>query len=350
MAVPGTLVDVERLDAWIGDRLPGQVGRLSARPIQGGASNEIFEISRGGPSWGGPSWIFRRPPRVPLSATAHNVAREYRILTALDATPVPHPRALLLCDDVAVIGASFIVMERVEGFVTRPPRPPEFEHDEDLQRRLGFCFMDALAELWQVDWRAVGLEGYGRPDGFLERQVDRWLGHLERVRTRDIPHLDGVAAWLRDHRPATQRVGVVHGDYHTNNLIYRLGPPLAAAAIVDWEQSTVGDPLVDLGWGLSLWEQPGESSPLLPAGYGLGRYAGIARRRELGEHFARATGADLEHLAYYQALGLFKLACILEGSYYRYLSGESSNPHHKENEEFVPRLVERARATIAGEV
>jgi aminoglycoside phosphotransferase (APT) family kinase protein len=345
VAAPSTVLDIKRLDAWIADRLPGDVGRLELTPIIGGASNEIYEISRGREAW-----ILRRPPHVPLSPTAHNVAREYRILTALEATAVPHPRALLLCEDPSVIGASFVIMAKVAGFVTRPPRPAEFEQDDDLQLRLGFCFMDALAELWRVDWREVGLQGYGRPEGFLERQVDRWLSQFMRVRTRDVPHLEEVAGWLREHRPATQRVGVVHGDYHTNNLIYHLGPPLAAAAIVDWEQSTVGDPLVDLGWGLSLWEEPGESSPLLPSGYGLGRYPGIARRRDLAEHFARLTGADLHHLAYYQALGLFKLACILEGSYYRYLTGESANPHHKDNEEFVPRLVERARATIAGEL
>lgn len=334
--------ELRNLDEWLDRKLPGVVGSLTATVISGGASNIIYEIARGEHAW-----VLRRPPNVAISPTAHNVAREYRVLLALEGSNVPHPRPLLLCEDAGVIGASFLVMEKVDGFTTRPPRPDFFDRSPNLQRAVGFAFVDALAELWRVDWMAAGLDGYGKPDGFLDRQVDRWLGQLEQVRNREVRHIDEVASWLREHRPRTQRVGIVHGDYHTNNLIYRLSQGrVDVAAIVDWEQSTVGDSLVDLGWGLSLWEEPGEP-PLLPSDYGLGRYPGTARRSELAERFAAKTGADVSDVDYYRVLALFKLACILEGSYYRYLTGASTNPHHADNREFVPRLVERAWALVA---
>ena len=183
------LLDLEALEDWIGDRLPGTGEDLRVRQISGGASNEMFELDRAGHRW-----VLRRPPRHRISKSAHDMGREFRVLTALGGTPVPHPSPLLLCEDESVIGAPFFLMSHVDGFAPKDPLPAPFDADPDLRRALGFALVDGLAEVALVDWRAAGLEGFGRPEGFLERQVSRWAGQLETYRVREIPGIDEVAA------------------------------------------------------------------------------------------------------------------------------------------------------------
>ena len=330
------LVDVPALELWLGDQLPGAGEPLEVERITTGHSNEVFEVRRGGHRW-----ILRRPPRVPLSPTAHDMMREFRVLTALEGTTVPHPRPLVACPDPEVIGAPFYLMEPVDGFVLRTSLPPPFDADVDARYGLGTELVDALAELACVDWRAAGLEGFGRPDGYLERQVDRWLGQLERYKTRDIPELDAVAPWIRANTPAMGDPAILHGDYKFDNVIFHHGAPARLAAVVDWEQATIGDPLVDLGWMLGLWDEPGEE-PLGAGGSVVTTVDGLPTRDELAERYARRTGRSLEHLTYYKVLSLFKLACVLEGSYYRFVNKTSDDPMHGLFEFLVPALARRA--------
>lgn len=322
-----SLVDRPALERWLG-RGPLDVARMSS-----GASNEMFEVRVDGDVM-----VLRRPPTGRVET--RYIAREFRVLRALDGTDVPHPRALLLCEDEAVIGAPFLLMERVEGFTPRDPLPAEAD-----PRAMALALVDGIAALARVDWRARGLEGFGKPDGFLERQVSRWLAQLETYRAREIPGIDEVGRWLDGNLPPSSEPGILHGDYQFINVMMRA--PAELVAIVDWEQSTIGDPLLDLGWLLAGWSEPDESPPLRFGSRYLTDRRGLPARAELAERYARATGRDLAHLGYYVVLAMFKLACVLEGSYQRFVAGQSTNPYHEKMGPLVLELAERARATIA---
>jgi aminoglycoside phosphotransferase (APT) family kinase protein len=315
-------------------------GGLQATRIEAGGSNELFEL-RGE----GPPLVLRRPPAVRSAPGAHDVIRETRVLAALDATAVPHPRLVAVCDDLSIIGSPFYVMEHVDGFAARHPIPEPF-CGRDALREIAMCAIDALASIANLDWSKLGLDGFGRPEGFLERQVPRWLAQLERYRSRELPHLEKVSDWLERNRPRSEAAALLHGDFQLVNLMYRDVRPTVVAAVLDWEMSTIGDPLADLGWFLAGWEEPGESSyrsyPQLTS------RPGMPTRQELATRYAVATGLSIDALAYYEVLALFKLACIMEGSYFRYSRGDSSNPLHASLEAGVPAMLERALAFSNG--
>jgi aminoglycoside phosphotransferase (APT) family kinase protein len=311
--------------------------------ITSGSSNELFELS----SDAGPV-ILRRPPRQRLSASAHDVAREHRVLSALAGTPVPHPDPIHLCTDESVIGAPFLLMSKVEGFHLKAPYPPHALADGAM-RAMMLDFIDVIAHLSRVDWAAAGLAGFGRPAGYLDRQVSRWLGQLGGYQTRDLPKLAEVAAWLRAHQPESGPPGIIHGDYQFLNVLFANDLSARVAGVLDWEQSTVGDPLADLGWVLGLWTEPGEESPL-NAFYGdASQHPGAPTRAELAERYAAVSGRDAGHRRYYEALALFKLGCIAEGSYYRHITGASDTALHADFEWIVPKLIWTAYLITEGE-
>src|SRR5512134_3440866 len=312
------LVDEERLARWLDARgLPGQGEKLVARFVTGGASNEIFEIRRGAARL-----ALRRPPRLVPKGRNETMLREARVLAALADSDVPHARLLGVCDDPAVLGACFYVMDWVEGWTPMGPLTEPFASDAAAKRGLGDELVDAIASLSCVDWRAGGLEGFGKPDGFLERQVDRWLAHLASFQFRPLPGLDEAASWLRAHTPRSFRPGILHGDYQFANVMFRHGAPARMAAVVDWEMSTVGDPLLDLGWVLMGWPDPDEDrSQALYFDY-----TGMQSRAELMERYSKRSGLALDAIDYYVVLARFKMACVLEGGYARYVQGGADNP------------------------
>ena len=312
------LVDEARLARWMDEhKLPGAGEPLAARFVAGGASNEIFEIRRGEARM-----ALRRPPRLVPKGRNETMRREARVLGALRGSDVPHARLLGVCDDPAVLGACFYLMDWVEGWTPLGPLPEPFLSDLESKKGLGDELVDAIANLSRVDWRAGGLEGFGKPEGFLERQVDRWLAHLAAFRFRELPGLEEAAAWLRAHTPRSFRPGIIHGDYQFANVMFRHGAPAKMAAVVDWEMSTVGDPLLDLGWVLMGWPDPGEDrSQALYFDY-----SGMGSRAELMERYAERSGLALDAIDYYVVLARFKMACVLEGGYARYVQGGADNP------------------------
>jgi len=205
-------------------------------------------------------------------------------------------------------------MERVDGFTPIEPLPPPFDQDRTARHALGIELVDALAELALVDWQAVGLEGFGKPDGFLARQVDRWLWQLDSYRTREITEVDPVAEWLRVHLPDPGPVGIMHGDYSMFNVMFAYGAPAHLAAIVDWDTATIGETLMDLGHVLARWDEDREAPTSLGSSDSANR-AGFASRAELAGRYEQRTGFDLSNLRYYEVLSLFKLGCIMEGHY-----------------------------------
>lgn len=337
------LVDAGALTSYLDARLRGE-GPFELERIRAGRSSETFFLRRSGMEW-----VLRRPPRGAFLPTAHDVLREHRVLAALAGTGVRAPRPVLACEDPGVIGAPFYVMERVEGEVIRDALPPPLDA-EGVRRRIGEELVDALAELHAVDWRAAGLEGWGRPSRYLERQLKRWRGQLQLTMplTRPLPDLLAVGGWLAGRRPpASGPPTIVHGDYRLDNVVFAPRLPARLVAILDWEMSTIGDPLADVGWMLSFWHEPGERDDGLGLA-GVTHLPGFASREELAARYEERAGREVRDLAWYTVLAMWKLAILLEGSYARHLAGATDHPFFARLGEGVPAIARRALEVAGG--
>ncbi|WP_374526950.1 phosphotransferase family protein [Novosphingobium sp.] len=316
MTVPPELADIPRLSAWLDAHVPelGD-GPLVVEQLHGGTSNVILTLNRGGRDM-----VLRRPPAVPPPGSEKGVLREARVLSALGGTDVPHPYCHGSCADPGVIGAPFYVMERVEGWAAelrdgkiynRPPfdrAPSEYG--------IAYALVDGLVALANVDYKAVGLEGFGKVEGFLERQVDRWEGQLRSYAERygyayrEIPGFTYARDWLRANIPDDFRPGIIHGDVGTPNALFAFDRPARLAALIDWELSTIGDPLIDLAWFTNKLRDEDRPDDIDP--YALYPIANFPTRQELARFYAAGTGRDLSHFDYYCVLALYKGGCILE--------------------------------------
>ena len=332
------LVDPAALESYLAERLPGE-GDLVVQRHRAGHSNETFFVTRG-PS----RWVLRRPPAGAFLPSAHDVQREHTVLAGLAATPVRVPRPVLMCEDAGVIGAPFYLMERVDGVVVRDELPGWL--DEEQRAAVGSELVDALVELHSVDPASCGLDGFGKPAGYLERQLRRWTGQLELTLpfTRPLPDLEAVGEWLAANRPPRSETTLVHGDYKLDNVVLADGPPPRLVAILDWEMSTLGDPLADLGWMVSFWREAGEDErDVFSRTSRVTALPGFQPRRDLVERYATKTGRDVTDLTWYEVLAVWKLAILLEGSYARHLAGMTDDPFFAEMEHGVPALAARAR-------
>jgi aminoglycoside phosphotransferase (APT) family kinase protein len=347
MNAPAPLVDPEALAAYLAQALPGDTASLEVERIRGGHSNETFFVTRGAEEW-----VLRRPPRGPLLPTAHDVAREYRVLRALHGTAVPVPEPILLCEDTGVIGAPFYLMRRLHGKVIRARLPEAFAADVAARRGLGETLIDRLADLHAVDYAAVGLADFGKPQGYLERQLRRWSGQLDASRTRPLPDLDTVTAWLAAHLPQSGPAAIVHGDYRLDNVMFAPDPPARILGIFDWEMATLGDPLADLGYLLSFWSEPSDPQPELQAdaSWAITTMPGFPTRADLVARYAERSGRQMTDVPFYVALAVWKLAILLEGSYKRHLAGTTDDPFFALLGEGVPALGRRALAITRGEL
>jgi aminoglycoside phosphotransferase (APT) family kinase protein len=309
---------------------------LRAELIQGGKSNLTYRLTDGTHNW-----VLRRPPLGHVLATAHDMTREYRVMSALAPTPVPVPAMVTLCEDASVIGAPFYVMEYVEGSILR--RTSETDKLDDRQRTtLAHRLIDTLADLHEVDPADVGLGDFGHPDGFLERQVRRWTQQLERSRSRDMPGFDDLAEKLATGVPASQRASVVHGDYRLDNVL--VGPDQQIMAVLDWEMATLGDPLCDLGL-LPVYATPVPGVAGIVSD-GMGPHNGFPSIESLIQRYADRSGLDVSHLSWYTALGYYKLAVICEGIYYRYATGQTVGSGFDQIGSIVEPLVTAGRDVL----
>ena len=327
------LVVVEPLQAFL-DEHGLSAGELEVEPIGEGHSNVTFRVGRDGVEL-----VLRRPPRGPLPPSAHDVLREARVMTALHGR-ARVPAILAVCDDPAVIGAPFYVMERVEGDVITSELPHALD-TPDERRRIGEELVDSLVEVHAVDWRAAGLEGFGKPTGYLERQLRRFLGLWEHNRTRDIPAVEAVAEWLRDNLPESGPATVVHGDYRLGNTMYAPQAPARLAAIFDWEMATIGDPLADLGYLCTMWID--RDDPLTRFELSrVTREEGFPLRAELIARYEERSGRSMTDIRWYQTLALWKSIVFMEGNYKRAVSGATDDPFLKQFGEGVVELADRA--------
>ena len=313
-------------------------GDLDATPIGDGHSNVTYLVRRDDHEV-----VLRRPPRGPLAPSTHDVLREARLLRALAGTAARVPRVLAVCDDASVVGAPFYVMERVHGEVLTSTLPSALDSVAE-RRRCGEELIDALAEIHAVDWRARGLEGFSSdPDGYLERQLRRFGGLWERHRTRDVPAVEDVAAWLRRNLPRSGPATVVHGDYRLGNAMFSVAPPARLLAVFDWELATLGDPLADVGYLCALWSE--RDDPPLGAFElsAVTREPGFLTRDELVARYEATSGRAMTDIRWYRALALWKATIFMEGNYRRALAGTTDDPWLQGFGEGVVELAERAR-------
>ncbi len=346
------LVDEARLAQYLDEQLPmaGPTTGLSATKVGTGHSNETFAIERTAVGGQTEEWILRRPPRGPLLPTAHDVGREYRLISALINSSLPVPRPVLFCADESIIGANFYLMERIPGIVVRSSVPEVFDNPTG---RAGLAeeLIQILVRLHAVDWKAVGLENLGKPEGYLERQLKRWTGQLDKSRHRPLPALDRVSEWLRQNLPASPPATIVHGDFRIDNVMYAPNPPAHILAVVDWEMATLGDPLADLGYLLSNWRQKGDPPPAFDRELDLGHITeqqGFPTRAEVAARYAELSGRAVENLKFYEVLAVWKLAILLEGNFVRYLAGTTDDPFYALLDEGVPNLGQRALDLTTG--
>jgi aminoglycoside phosphotransferase (APT) family kinase protein len=287
--------------------------------------------------------VLRRPPRPPLPPSAHQVLREARLLRALEGTPVRVPRVLATCDDEAVLGAPFYLMKEVHGSVITTEVPPAIDTPEG-RRRIAEELVDGLVEVHEVDWRACGLEGYGKPSGYLERQLRRFTGLWEHNKTRELPIVEEVGEWLARNMPESPESTIVHGDYRLGNVMMADDAPPRLVAIFDWEMSTIGDPLADVGYLTVTWAEAGDPPDISYSSLSAAtRREGFLGRAELVARYEERSGRPVAALGWYQALALWKAAVFMEGNYKRFTAGSTDDPYLALFDEGVPALAEKAR-------
>lgn len=343
----GEDLDWPRLIAWLRERLPtcGIDGFDIAREpdvaqFPGGHSNLTYVLR-----FDKVEIVVRRPPFGPVAATAHDMAREFRWLAAMNRVFPLAPRPYLLCEDTAIIGAVFYAMERRFGIVIRTDEPPEAANP-DARRRISAALVDGLAELHAIDVEAGGLSGLGKPAGFVERQVRGWSERWQRSQTTSLPEMDALATWLRDRLPSNPvRPSVVHGDFKLDNVMLDASDVGHIVAIFDWEMSALGDPLVDLGILLAYWAPtaPPEQHDALTT---VTHRAGYFTREQIIERYADRSGRDLSTIRYYEVFALFKIAVVIQQIYYRYVSGQTQDARFASFDARVTYLARHAAAML----
>lgn len=317
----GEELDPALIDPYLKARIPGLQGTPRISQFPGGASNLTYLIE-----YPQQEFVLRRPPFGHKAKSAHDMGREFRILNQLNAGFPYCPKAYVHCTDESVIGAEFYVMERVRGIILRADLPSGMSLDEQQARTLCHSFIDKLVELHSVDYEACGLADLGRPDGYVKRQVEGWCDRYEKAATPDAPGWEAVKTWLREKQPADHgKPAIIHNDYRFDNVILDPEGPLSIIGVLDWELTTLGDPLMDLGNTLAYWIQADDPAPVQLMRRQPSHLPGMLGRQAFADYYAERAGIDLPCIDFYYAYGLFRLAGIVQQIYYRYYHGQTQD-------------------------
>jgi len=345
----GEELDANSLGQYLRGRLPDILAGvpldlkadLELEQFPGGHSNLTYLVRFGG--W---EFVLRRPPFGPVAPTAHDMPREYRLLSAINPNFGLAPKPYLLCDDLSVIGAPFYLMERRRGLVVRRDIPPEIGDDLALRRRISEAIVDTLAALHSVDIVSTGLTGLGKPVGFMQRQIKGWADRWERAKSIDVAEIDKVVKWLSDRLPPDpdprNPPTLVHNDFKLDNVMLDHQEPSKVVAVLDWEMCTVGDPLADVGLLLCYWAEKGDPEARRESISPVTTEPGWMTRQEIVERYAAKTRRDLSGVAFYETFALFKIAVVLQQIYIRYLKGQTHDERFKEFDRRVAGLAQAA--------
>ena len=342
---PGEELNLAALADWLLGKIEGAEGGVTVEQFPGGHSNLTYLLRMNGD---GREYVLRRAPVGPVAPKAHDMAREFRVLQMVHPHFREAPAVVHLCEDTKVLGAVFFLMERRHGLILRDDVPPQLAKVPNYAQRVSEAFIDGMIRLHAIDASSPGLIALGKPEGFLARQVQGWADRWNRAKTDDVPKMDGVIRWLIDGRPVSPAPTLVHNDYKLDNIMLavasadRIEAVDKIEAVLDWEMATVGDPLADLGLTLCYWawaEAPQLRARGVPA---LTSQAGWYTRDQFVQRYAERTGRDLSRIAYYEVLGVFKLAVILQQIYYRFRCGQTQDARFQDFGERVRELVELA--------
>lgn len=331
-------IDQPRLAAYLRDQLSEADQTLTIRQFGGGAANLTYLLD-----YGTHQYVLRRPPLGPVAPSAHDMSREYRVLSVLYRAFDYAPQAYHLCEDASIIGAPFFIMERKQGIVVRRSLPSEYDHIDNAPQQMSLAMVDALADFHAVDYEALGLGTLGKPEGFIERQVEGWYGRWQKAKVDDLPDMDTVYAWLKAHLPPTTAASLVHNDYKLDNVMLATDNPAQLVAVFDWDMCTLGDPLADLGTLLTYWTEPTDPpylqmTAMMPIGD-----SRFPTRDELVQRYAERSGRDVTHIRFYHALGLFRLVVICAQIYIRYKRGQTQDQRFESFGQMIPLLAQAAR-------
>jgi aminoglycoside phosphotransferase (APT) family kinase protein len=330
----GEEVDLVKLDPFLRSSFPSSAEPLVVEQFPSGHSNLTYLLRLGEREM-----VLRRPPYGSKVKTAHDMGREYRVLSKLHSAYPVAPKVLLYCDDESVLGSPFYLMERIRGIIIRRDPPTGLPFATETARRVSESFVDNLSRLHGLDYTAIGLDALGKPQGYLARQVNGWIERYYGSQTHDLPEVARIAAWLKDHMPATSDAALIHNDYKYDNVVLDPEDITRIVGVLDWEMSTIGDPLTDLGTTLAYWVDRQDPDELQKIRWGPSTYAGSLTRAQLVERYARATARDVSNMPFYLAFARFKIAVIVQQIYCRYHQGLTKDPRFASMPDLVKILL-----------
>ncbi len=313
---PGEELDLAKLEPFLRSHFPAEAGTLVVRQFPSGHSNLTYSVYLGEREF-----VLRRPPFGSKVKTAHDMSREFRVLSKLHPAYSPAPKVLLYCDDDSILGAPFYVMEPVRGIILRRNLPQGLEFPAGTARRLSESFLDNLALLHSLDYAAIGLADLGKPQGYLERQVRGWTERYYDSKTHDYSEVEKISAWMAEHVPSTREAALIHNDYKYDNVVLDPNDLTKVVGVLDWEMCTIGDPLSDLGAALAYWVDAQDPEELQKIRWGPTTVPGSMTRTQLLHRYAQATGRDVSNMDFYLTFARFKIAVIIQQIYYRYHVG-----------------------------
>jgi aminoglycoside phosphotransferase (APT) family kinase protein len=334
---PGEELPLTQLQAYLRLHPPGSCGVLTVEQFPHGHSNLTYLLRLGSSEW-----VLRRPPFGNQVKTAHDMGREYKVLSKLSTVYPAAPRPLLYCQDESVMGAPFYIMERRRGIVLRKTLPPGLTVEPATARRLGLALIDNLACLHGLDHQQIGLADLGKPEGYVARQVSGWINRYAQARTDDVPAMERLAVWLPEHMPKESGIALVHNDYKFDNLVLAPEDLTRIVAVLDWEMATVGDPLMDLGTTLGYWVEACDPPEMQLTAMGPTNLPGSLTRRELIERYSEKTGRPVPGIIFYYCFGLFKIAVIIQQIYARFFRGHTKDARFGHLNDLVAVLGEQA--------
>jgi aminoglycoside phosphotransferase (APT) family kinase protein len=320
---PGEELDWTKLESYLCRHLPDASGPLTVQQFPSGHSNLTYFISLAKIGTGEPlELVLRRPPFGSKVKSAHDMGREYRVLSRLTLHSVyPAPRPMLYCDDASIVGAPFYLMERLRGIILRRNLPPGLEINPDTARKLDESFITGLVRLHTLDYNTIGLGDLGKPEGYMERQVNGWIDRYHKSKTHELPEVEQVAGWLKGHLPQPCPATLIHNDYKFDNMILDSTDITRIKGLLDWEMCTIGDPLSDLGTALGYWVDPHDPPEFQAIHWGPTMLEGSLTRKQLVQRYAEQTGRDVSRMVFYYVFALFKTAVVVQQIYYRYHHG-----------------------------
>jgi len=337
----GEELDLAKLEPFLRSSFPTEPGAVAVEQFPSGHSNLTYLLRIGEREI-----VLRRPPYGSKVKTAHDMGREYRVLSKLHSAYPLAPEVLLYCDDDSLLGAPFYLMQRLRGIIVRRDPPAGLPFLAETARCLGESFVDNLSRLHGLNYNAIGLDSLGKPQGYLARQVTGWIDRYYGSQTHDLPEVGRIAAWLKEHMPAMSEAALIHNDYKYDNVVIDSEDPTRIIGVLDWEMSTIGDPLTDLGTALAYWVDPQDPDELQKIRWGPSTYAGSLTRAQLVERYARVTGRDVSRMPFYLALARFKIAVIVQQIYCRYHRGMTKDARFASMPEVVKILLRASVQSI----